>query len=150
MAEIEVRSPDFENNAFIPRRHGRDDENVSPALEWVGVSAGAVELLLLCEDPDAPSGTFLHWLVTGIDPRAAGVPENNTPMGGRLWPNDFGEAGWGGPAPPHGDKAHRYVITLYALSEPVDLPDNPSADDVHRAVNGITLGRGTLVGLFQR
>lgn len=150
MADIEVRSPDFNDGAFIPGRHGHDDQNVSPSLEWIGVTPDAIELLLMCEDPDAPSGTFLHWLVTGIDPGAAGVPENNTPLGGKDWPNDFGQVGWGGPAPPPGDRPHRYVITVYALSQRVDLPDRPTADDVHRAVEGIVLGRGTLVGLFQR
>jgi phosphatidylethanolamine-binding protein (PEBP) family uncharacterized protein len=89
-------------------------------------------------------------LVTGIDPGAAGVPENNTPLGGREWPNGFGEIGWGGPAPPRGDQAHHYVITLYALAERVDLPERPTPDDVHRAVDGISIGSGSLVGLFQR
>ena len=150
MAEIDLRSPDFEHDAFIPGRHSYDGGNVSPALEWFGVPTDAVELLLLCEDPDAPSGTFLHWLVTGIDRGAAGVPENNVPLGGREWPNSFGETGWGGPAPPPGHGTHHYVTTLYALARPVELPAKPTVDDVHRAVDGITLGQGSLVGLYQR
>lgn len=149
MAQIEVSSPDFEDNGFIPRRHGRDGENVSPALEWDGVPAGARELLLLCEDPDAPSGTFLHWLVTGIEPTATRVDESETPPGGHEWPNGFGETGWGGPAPPPGN-AHHYVFSVCALSEPLDLPIEPIVDDVHRAADDITLARGTLTGLFQR
>ncbi|WP_026877199.1 YbhB/YbcL family Raf kinase inhibitor-like protein [Jiangella gansuensis] len=150
MIGIELRSPDFSDHTPIPGRHAHDDENVSPSLEWIGVPTEAVELLLLCEDPDAPSGPFLHWLVTGIDPHAAGVPENQTPAGGREWPNDFGEVGWGGPAPPPGDPAHRYFFRLYVLSEPADLPDEPTVEDVYRAADSAALGRGTLVGLFQR
>ncbi len=148
MAQIDVHSPDFDDDDFIPRRHGHRDENVSPALEWDGVPGDAAELLLLCEDPDAPSGTFLHWLVTGIEPTATGVAENDTPPGGREWPNDFGESGWGGPAPPSGD-AHHYVFSVYALSNPIDLPVDPSAADVRQAAEDITLGRGTLTGLFR-
>jgi Raf kinase inhibitor-like YbhB/YbcL family protein len=149
MAHIDVHSPDFDDDDFIPRRHGRDGENVSPALEWEGIPGDAAELLLMCEDPDAPSGTFLHWLVTGIEPTATGVAENDLPPGGREWPNDFGETGWGGPAPPPGN-AHHYVFNVYALSKSIDLPADPSADDVHRAMDDITLGRGTLTGLFRR
>jgi phosphatidylethanolamine-binding protein (PEBP) family uncharacterized protein len=141
MAQIEVRSPDFDDDDFIPRRHGHDDENVSPALEWEGVPHNAAELLLICEDPDAPSGTFLHWLVTGIEPTATG---------GREWPNDFGDTGWAGPAPPPGAHAHHYVFNVLALSAPIELPADPSADDVHRAADDIILARGTLTGLFKR
>jgi hypothetical protein len=150
MAQIEVRSPDFDDDDFIPRRHGHDDENVSPALEWEGVPRNAAELLLICEDPDAPSGTFLHWLVTGIEPTATGVAENDTPAGGREWPNDFGDTGWAGPAPPPGAHAHHYVFSVFALSAPIELPADPSADDVHRAADDIILARGTLTGLFKR
>jgi Raf kinase inhibitor-like YbhB/YbcL family protein len=150
MVQIELRSPDFDDDDFIPRRHGHDDENVSPALEWEGVPTDASELVLLCEDPDAPSGTFLHWLVTAIEPATTRVGENETPSGGREWPNDFGEIGWGGPAPPPGDDAHHYVFSLCALSRRIDLPADPDADDVHQAVDDITLARGTLTGLFRR
>lgn len=150
MAGIELRSPDFSDHTFIPGRHGHDDENVSPSLEWVGVPPETAELLLLCEDPDAPRGSFLHWLVTGIDPHSGGVPEHRTPADGREWRNGFGETGWGGPAPPPGDQAHRYFFRLYALSQPVELPDDPTVEDVYRAADAAMIERGTLVGLFQR
>ncbi|TDC48872.1 YbhB/YbcL family Raf kinase inhibitor-like protein [Jiangella ureilytica] len=150
MAVIELRSPDFEDQAFIAARHAHDGENVSPSLEWVGVPPEATELLLLCEDPDAPRGHFLHWLVTGIDPHSAGVPEHGRPTGGREWRNGFGEEGWGGPAPPPGERPHRYVFRLYALARAPELPADPSVDDVYRAADGAMLARGTLVGLYQR
>lgn len=150
MEEIELRSSTFDDHAFIPERHSRHGANVSPALEWVGVPGDPVELLLLCEDPDAPNGTFMHWLVTGIDPHRPGVPEGSVPLGGREWSNDFGDAGWGGPAPPPGDDAHRYFFHVFALSSPIELSAEPSAQDVHDAAEKITIGHGTLVGLYQR
>jgi Raf kinase inhibitor-like YbhB/YbcL family protein len=107
-------------------------------------------LVLLCKDPDAPTGPFLHWLVTGIDPASDGVGEGQTPPSGQVRPNDFGETGWGGPQPPAGDDAHRYLFRLYALPEPVRLPAEPTAAQVHQAVDGAALASGTTVGLYQR
>jgi Raf kinase inhibitor-like YbhB/YbcL family protein len=106
--------------------------------------------VLLCEDPDAPSGTFLHWLITGIDPASTGVEAGETPKGGRAWRNGFGDTGWGGPQPPIGDPPHRYLFHVFAVSEPVSLPAAPAAGDVHDAVRGVTLASGTMVGTFAR
>lgn len=150
MAGIRLYSPAFDDHTFIPGRHGHENDNVSPSLEWRNVPEEAAELLLLCEDPDAPSGTFLHWLVTGVDADSTGVAEGETPAGGRAWPNGFGERGWGGPAPPPGDQAHRYFFRLYALPEPVELPGGATPAKVHEAVDDRALASGTLVGLFQR
>jgi Raf kinase inhibitor-like YbhB/YbcL family protein len=151
MAEIQVRSPAFDDHEPVPSRFAHDQENVSPPLRWSAVPEGTTELVLLCEDPDAPAGSFLHWLVTGIDPVADGVDEGATPMGGEEWPNGFGERGWGGPQPPVGDKAHRYVFHLYALADPVRLPARPSASDVQRRVESATLlASATTVGTYQR
>lgn len=149
MAGIMLRSPAFDANTDIPQRHAHDRDNISPALEWSGVPDGTTELLLLCEDPDAPSGSFLHWLVTGIDPTSAGVAEGATPSGGREWPNGFGETGWGGPQPPPG-KQHRYFFWLYALPNPVALGARSRPDSIHVAVDDTALASGTLVGLYQR
>ncbi|OEJ28422.1 phosphatidylethanolamine-binding protein [Streptomyces agglomeratus] len=150
MAGIELKSSAFDDGAFVPRRYAKDGDDVSPGLSWSGVPEGASELLLLCEDPDAPSGTFVHWLVTGIDPASRGVEPGQSPEGGQARQNGFGESGWGGPLPPPGDKAHRYFFRLYALSGPVDLADDASAEDVHAAVDERQLATGTLVGLYQR
>ncbi|RST15914.1 YbhB/YbcL family Raf kinase inhibitor-like protein [Streptomyces sp. WAC05374] len=150
MAGIELRSTAFNDGAFIPRRYAKEGDDVSPALSWSGVPEGTAELLLLCEDPDAPSGTFLHWLVTGIDPACDGVDTGGTPRGGRDHGNGYGGRGWGGPQPPAGDTAHRYLFHLYALPEPVDLPDRAGAGDVHAAVDERHLASGTLIGLYQR
>ncbi|MGK5629320.1 YbhB/YbcL family Raf kinase inhibitor-like protein [Streptomyces sp. URMC 123] len=150
MAGIELKSSAFHDGSFIPRRYAREGEDVSPDLTWAGVPEGAAELVLLCEDPDAPTGTFVHWLVTGIDPTSGGVAAGQVPTGGRERRNGYGEPGWGGPHPPAGDQAHRYFFRLYALPEPVSLPDGASADDVHAAVDKEQLGSGHLMGLYHR
>jgi len=151
MAGIDVHSPAFDDNEPVPSRYSHDHENVSPPLHWSNVPEGTTELVLLCEDPDAPAGSFLHWLVTGIDPLAQGVDEGEIPTGGQEWANGFGERGWGGPQPPVGDRPHRYVFHLYALADPVQLPQRPSADDVQREVERATvLASATTIGTYQR
>lgn len=150
MAGIHVRSSAFRYDDVIPHRYSMDEENVSPDLEWSGVPAGTAELLLLCEDPDAPRRTLLHWLVSGIDPACAGVESGDTPNSGRVWRNDFGEFGYSGPQPPVDDPPHRYFFRVFALAEPVRLPRHPSAASVHLAIRGAELTSGALVGRYQR
>ncbi len=150
MAGIQLRSPAFNDHDIIPGRYAHDGDNVSPALQWSGVPDATTELLLLCEDPDAPGGTFLHWLVTGVDPAAGGVDEGRTPPGGQQWRNGYGEQGWGGPQPPVGDNAHRYFFRLYALGHPIRLPASPKIADIHRQADNAALASGTTVGLYQR
>lgn len=150
MPDIELHSPSFGDNASIPRRHAKEGTNISPPLAWSGIPEDTAELVLMCEDPDAPSGPFLHWLVTGIDPKSGGVEPGTTPASGVPYTNGFYEQGWGGPLPPAGDRAHRYVFQLYALPHPFSLPDGVTAEEVHRSVDRRQLASGTLVGLYQR
>jgi hypothetical protein len=150
MADIELSSSAFNDHAVIPRRYTRDGEETSPPLRWSDVPDSTAELVLLCEDPDAPSGTFLHWLVTGIDPAARAVDAGELPPGGTPHKNGFGTTGWGGPQPPAGDEAHRYFFRLFALPEPVTIPDNASPEAVHQAVDKAALASGNIVGLYQR
>jgi len=150
MAGIQVRSSAFEYDELIPRRYTKDGDNVSPDLEWWGVPERAAELLLLCEDPDAPRRTALHWLVTGIDPACTGVESGGTPKTGRVWRNDFGGFGYSGPQPLIGDQAHRYFFRIFALAKPVRLQRHPSAATVHRTIRGTQLVSGALVGRYQR
>ncbi|MFE9093337.1 YbhB/YbcL family Raf kinase inhibitor-like protein [Streptomyces sp. NPDC007264] len=150
MAGIELMSSAFSDHAFLPRRYALEGENESPPLTWSGVPQDATELVLLCEDPDAPSGTFVHWIVVGVDPHSGGVAAGQCPPGGTELVNGFHRQGWGGPHPPPGDEAHRYVFHLYALAEPCALPDAPSADQVHDAVGEREIADGTLMGLYHR
>jgi Raf kinase inhibitor-like YbhB/YbcL family protein len=150
MADIQMRSTGFNDHDLMPDRISRTGGNMSPELEWSGVPDTAEELVLLVEDPDTGPTPFLHWLVTGIDSAAGGVGEGQVPARGREWPNDFGETGWAGPQPPRGDNPHRYFFRLYAIDQPLDLPERPQVPDVHRALAGRELASGVLVGTFGR
>ncbi|MFI5556101.1 YbhB/YbcL family Raf kinase inhibitor-like protein [Streptomyces sp. NPDC051738] len=150
MTGIDLKSSAFDDHETIPRRHAMEGDNVSPPLTWSGVPDEAVELALLCEDPDAPSGTFVHWLVTGIDPRTEGLPTGWAAPGGHPHTNGYGQWGWGGPQPPAGDRAHRYFFRLYALPGHVSIPEAATADEAHRVLDQQQLASGTLVGLYQR
>ncbi|MFD9906298.1 YbhB/YbcL family Raf kinase inhibitor-like protein [Streptomyces sp. NPDC059063] len=150
MTDIELKSSAFHDHAPIPPRHAREGDNVPPPLTWSGVPDDAAELVLLCEDPDAPQGTFVHWLMTGLDPRVEGLDAGAPQPPAHVHRNDFGEDGWSGPHPPAGDEPHRYFFRLYALPAPVSLPEDATADEVHAAVDRQHVGSGTLVGLYQR
>jgi Raf kinase inhibitor-like YbhB/YbcL family protein len=146
---MELRSSAFTNNTPIPARFSRDGENLSPPLEWSGVSDEAVELVLICEDPDAPRGTFVHWLVSGIAPKDAVLDAGQIPAGSVLGRNDFGNTGWDGPQPPPG-AAHRYYLRLYALNASASLRRGFGADQLRRAAESKGADTATLIGLFQR
>src|SRR5919199_3332500 len=118
MTTIELRSPACNDHAPIPAQYSKDGENVSPALEWSGVPEGTAELAILCEDPDAPGGTFVHWVISRIDPSCTGLAAGEVPPGAVEGRNDYGDIGYGGPQPPIGDPAHRYFFTVHASSEP--------------------------------
>lgn len=149
LAGIQVRSSAFDHDALIPDRYSREGENISPDLQWSGVPSRASELLLFLEDPDASHRTVLLWLVTGIDPVCTEIEIGETPKGGKVWCNDFGDLGYVGPHPPPGEP-HRYFFRLFALAAPARLPRHPSAADVHRSVRGMVLASGALVGRYQR
>lgn len=150
MAGIFVRSVAFNDHDRLPERFSRDGGNVSPPMEWSGVPESTEELVLLVEDRDAGKAPFLHWLVTGIDPRSGGMSEGEVPGGGREWRNDFGTTGWAGPQPPRHEDPHRYFFRLYAVERPLDLPANPHATDVQQAVEDRELASGNMVGTFGR
>jgi Raf kinase inhibitor-like YbhB/YbcL family protein len=150
MAGIELRSLSFGDHQPIPTRHAKDHENLSPALEWSGVPAEAAELAVLCEDPDAPGGTFIHWVLAGLQPTATGLAEGEHPAAAVEGRNDFGEEGYSGPMPPVGGGPHRYVFWVFAASAPLGLTGAPSAGDLRRALEDKELASGTLIGTYQR
>ena len=150
MDTIELRTPAFSDHAPIPARFSLDGDNVSRALEWSGVPEGAAELVLLCEDPDAPGGTFVHWVLTGLDPSLTGLGEGEVPTSAVEGPNDYGDTGYGGPRPPIGHGPHRYFFRLYAVSEPLGVAAGATADDVRRAMGGKELAQGAVVGTYER
>ncbi|OLF17247.1 YbhB/YbcL family Raf kinase inhibitor-like protein [Actinophytocola xanthii] len=149
-SELIVRSAAFSDHTLIPDRYSYEGENVSPPLEWSEPPDGTAELVLLCEDRDAPTGTFVHWVVTGIRPDTTGAEEGSLPAGASAARNGFGKPGWGGPRPPVGDEPHRYFFRLHAVDQPVSVGDQPTAEQVRAALEGHTLATGTLVGTFGR
>lgn len=147
---ITLASPAFTDGSPIPDRHARLGENVPPPLTWSGVPPGAEELALVVQDPDAPSGTFTHWILTGLEPGEDFLAEGQLPPGAVEGSNDFGEEGYGGPRPPEGDPPHRYVFTLIALDGKTDLSNGASIEEFQEAVQGKELDRGQLVGQYSR
>lgn len=145
---IQLTSAAFAEGGTIPRRYTCDGEDRPPPLTWSGLPEGTVELALVVDDPDAPRGTFVHWVVWGLDPAAGGLVEGE--VRARQGRNGFGNQGYGGPCPPKGDEPHRYVFTLFAVSQPLSLEAGASADDLKRAVADKLLAQGRLVGRYGR
>ncbi|HTO87326.1 MAG TPA: YbhB/YbcL family Raf kinase inhibitor-like protein [Thermoanaerobaculia bacterium] len=150
---LRLRSEVFGQGEPIPARYTADGEDVSPPLSWSAVPPESKSLVLTCEDPDAPRGTWIHWVVYDIPPSVSelpeGVPPRETlPTGGTHGKNDFGRLGYGGPAPPSG--THRYFFRLEALDRTVSLPPGASLAQVRRASEGHVLARGELMGTYSR
>jgi Raf kinase inhibitor-like YbhB/YbcL family protein len=124
-------------------------QNISPQLAWEELPRGTISLAVLCEDPDAPSGTFVHWLAWNIRADSRAIPENGMHDGIRQGKNDFGRTGYGGPRPPPG-KPHRYVFHVYALDKELSLESGAKRRDVERAMQGHVLDEATLLGKFVR
>jgi Raf kinase inhibitor-like YbhB/YbcL family protein len=146
---ITVRSPAFTDGARIPARFTCADADVAPALAWSGVPKDAVELALVVDDPDAPGGGYVHWVVFHLDPALPGLQEGRLPPDARQARNSGGEAAYAGPCPPSGP-AHHYRFTLYALSGHLDLPDRAKLDQTLRDVAKAATARGRLTGTFAR
>ena len=147
---IELTSAAFADGAAIPQRYSCDGDDTSPPLAWSRVPDGAKALALLVEDPDAPGGTYVHWTAFNIPPATRGADEGKPPQGAVEGENSFGDAGYGGPCPPEGDKAHRYVFTLYALRQELDLDQGAGPEEVRDAIADAALAQGRLVGTFKR
>jgi len=147
---VNLTSPAFAEGDTIPDLYTCDGDDVSPPLEWSDVPPDAAQLAVVVEDPDAPGGTFVHWVLWGLDAGLPGLAQGQVPAGAREGRNDFGRIGWGGPCPPRGSEPHHYVFTLLALSEPLAVEAGASADRVKRAAEGKVLAAGRLTGRYGR
>ena len=147
---MSLTSSAFGNNETIPTVYTCDGDNISPPLAISGVPSGAVALALVMHDPDAPvAGGFTHWVVLNIDPPVADVAEDSVPGGGIVGLTETGRAGYTGPCPPSG--THRYVFTLYALDEALDLdPPTDGKTEIEAAVEGHVLAQAELIGTYAR
>ena len=133
--------------AADPRRYSCAAEDLSPPLAWRAVPAGAVSLALIVDDPDAPVGTFTHWLAWGINPDDGGLGEERVRREGR---NDFREIGYRGPCPPRGHGPHRYFFRLYALAGKPAVSPGASRRELERALKDNVLAVAELVGTYER
>ena len=150
---LKLTSTAFEDGGLIPSKYTCDGEDVSPPLAWSGVPDGAKTLALVADDPDAPHGTWVHWVVYQIPAAERGLAENAPKTealasGARQGKNDFGKVGYGGPCPPSG--THRYFFKLYALDGEPNLPPGVSKEQLLKAVEGHVLAEGQLMGRYQR
>lgn len=149
-----LRSPDFANGASIPRPFTCDGEDRSPALEWNEAPAGTKTFALIADDPDAPIGTWVHWVIHNIPASAHSLPsgvekKEELADGSRQGRNDFRKIGYNGPCPPPG-KAHRYFFKLYALNAELTLGAGAAKADLERAMGGHILGQTEWMGRYQR
>ncbi len=142
---MRVTSPDFESNGFIPRKFTCKGEDVSPGLVIEGVPAAAKSLALIVDDPDAPGGMWVHWVVYDIA-LTNRIEENSVP-GKEGW-NDFGRERYGGPCPPSG--THRYFFKVYVLDTKLDLEGKVDKKTLERAMQGHILDKGEIVGLYKK
>ncbi|MDD5468235.1 MAG: YbhB/YbcL family Raf kinase inhibitor-like protein [Anaerolineales bacterium] len=145
---IQITSAAFSEGETIPRKFTCDAENISPPLQWSGVPAEAKSLVLIMDDPDAPVGTWVHWIVFDLSPQASGLAEGVSGVGVQ-GVNSFRKLGYGGPCPPRG-APHRYYFKLYALDLLLALPQGTSKAEVEKAMQGHVLAEGQLMGKYGR
>jgi Raf kinase inhibitor-like YbhB/YbcL family protein len=166
MLTIKLRSSAFTDGGMVPKTFTCDGANHSPPLAWSSVPDSARSLVLICDDPDAPAGTWSHWVAFNLPIQLKGlkeavptdemipkgVMEGSPPAGedieARQGKNDFGKTGYGGPCPPSG--THRYFFRLYALDSKLKLGSSPTRAEVLEAIQGRILAEGRLMGKYER
>jgi Raf kinase inhibitor-like YbhB/YbcL family protein len=148
---IQFTTPSFKDGGAIPADLTCDGAGKKPTIAWRGLPSGAIELVLVVEDPDAPSGTFTHWTAWGIAAAPGGglAPDGQFPAGLKEGENSAGKPGWTPPCPPKGDDAHHYTFSLYAVPKGLTLEPGAKPDAVRAALKG-ALGRGTFTGTYKR
>ncbi len=143
--KMKITSPEFEHNGLIPEKFTPQGADVNPALIIAGIPEGAKSLALIVDDPDAPMGTWVHWVVFNI-PLMSRIEEDSIP--GKQGVNDFGRKDYGGPCPPSG--THRYFFKIYALDKELDLKEGISKKELERAMQGHVLENAELIGRYKR
>ena len=146
-AKMKITSSAFQEGANIPSKFTCDGENTSPPLQIADIPSEAKSLVLVVDDPDAPSGLFTHWTVWNIPPQTSAVGEGSAPKGVQ-GTNDFGKSGYGGPCPPSG--THRYYFKIFALDRELDLPFGAKRGQLDAAMKGHVVAQGELMGRYSR
>jgi len=154
MQSIQLTSDAFRHGDPIPSRYTCDGENISPQLSWGTVPDGTKSIAIIVEDPDAPRGTFLHWILYNLPPATTKLPEHvpedrRLPRGGEQGMNDMRTVGYFGPCPPPG-RPHRFFFRLYALDTMLGTLSGGGSQAFHKAVEGHVLGEGELMGTYAR
>ena len=144
---MKIASPAFAENSTIPKRHTCDGENTSPPLTIAGVPEGAISLALIVDDPDAPAGTWVHWVVWHIDARTREIKAGSLPAGAVQGVNSFKRNNYGGPCPPSG--SHRYFFKLYALDSNLNLGSGTTKADMERAMKGHVVAEAQTMGRYR-
>jgi Raf kinase inhibitor-like YbhB/YbcL family protein len=144
-AKMKLSSPDFENNAFIPKEYSYNGRNINPTLIIENIPKQAKTLALIVDDPDAPRGDWVHWVVYNI-PIIYTIEENSIP--GTQGRTDFGTNRYGGPCPPFG--THRYFFKIYALDTELDLSEDTAKAQLEQAMQGHILDKAELIGLYEK
>lgn len=152
--ELQITSSAFKNGQPIPVQYTGEGKDISPPLQWTNIPANAKSLVLISDDPDAPMGTWVHWVVYDLPAETAGLAEGvpKTPElanGAKQGVNDFKRIGYNGPMPPPG-KPHRYFFKLYALDCRLGLNPGATKAQVEKAMQGHILAQGQLMGTYQR
>ncbi len=158
MAAMTITSSAFKSGEPIPKKYTGDGLDVSPPLTWSGIPEGTRELVLICDDPDAPMvEPWVHWIVYGISPDVKGLPEGKSGEdisgkfeGMKEGTNSWGKTGYGGPAPPHGHGVHHYIFTIYALDTTLEVPSGATKKDMFQAMGQHVLENSELVGTYER
>ena len=153
---MKLSSSAFKSAAEIPEKYTCENLDISPPLAWSGAPEGTQSFALICDDPDAPVGTWVHWVIYNIPAKTNQLPESVDPMeelasGARQGVNSFGRIGYGGPCPPRGHGYHRYFFKLYALDAALSLKEEKVTKQVLlEAMQGHILAETQLMGKYQR
>jgi Raf kinase inhibitor-like YbhB/YbcL family protein len=148
MGALKLSSPAFKNDQMIPSKHTCDGADVNPTLVIENVPSEAKSLALIMDDPDAPAGTWVHWVIWNIDPRTREIREGSVPPESVRGINDFRKHTYGGPCPPSG--THRYFFKLYALDDTLTLDQNTAKAVLEHAMKGHIVAQSELIGLYKR
>lgn len=151
--EIKITSSAFEDGGMIPAKYTCDGADVSPALQWDAVPEGTKSIALICDDPDAPMGTWVHWVLFNLPADTKELKENiphdkTLPNGAIQGITDFGRNGYGGPCPPSG--THRYFFKIYALDTKIELSSSANKSQLVEAMKDHILAQGQLTGKYKR
>jgi Raf kinase inhibitor-like YbhB/YbcL family protein len=150
---VVIESASFTQNQSIPSKYTCDGPDVSPPLEWKNIPEKAKSIVLICDDPDAPAGVWVHWVCYDIPPvkksLSEGIPKSDSlPIGGKQGITDFGSIGYGGPCPPSG--THRYFFKIYALDRMLGWPAGKTKKDIEHAIKGHILAQGQFIGVYSK